>query len=187
MTRPSQYPSAEQVINSAVQQRERKRSGTSLRVGVISLLVLIVAGFLLMFVFGAGNPNNNSAPTCNGETMNPGDVCDKYTNGTLTGTDSYQDLLNQQHNGSPGTQAFGWILVGLAIVLAIPVYLANNPAEPWGAVVTTRTCPRCGQTTLREKRTSATNQRGRTRLTTSGIVTLCTPQCGYTAIRRPNT
>lgn len=186
MTRPSPYPSSEQVISSAVRQRERKHTGRSLRAGVISLLVLIAAGLLFVFVFGAGNPNDNSAPTCNGESMRPGDVCDKYTNGNLTGTDSYQTRLDQQHNGDSGTRTVGWVLVGLAVVLAVPVYRANNPAVPWGTAVTTP-CPRCRRTNLQEKRTSVTNQHGRTRRTSSGIVTLCTPDCGYTAIRRPNT
>lgn len=186
MARSDQYPSAERVINSAVRQRERKETGAALLAGMISLLVLGAAGILFVFVFGAGAPNDNSAPTCSSSTMSPGDECNEYTNGSLTGTYSYQDMLDRQQNGNPGMRIFGWILVGLAAVLIIPVYRANDPAAPWGTAVTTP-CPRCGQTDLREERTSVSSQRGRTQRTTTGVVTLCTPECGYSAIRRPTT
>jgi hypothetical protein len=72
-----------------------------------------------------------------------------------------------------------------------------NPANPWGEA-SPASCPRCGQHSLRQKRMELYRQthslgsgRGAaiyTRTTTvtwSGIVTLCTTDCGYTSVRKP--
>lgn len=185
MTRPGQDELRQLVITSAVQQRARQRSGKSLLGGLIGLLALIVFGVLLTFVFSAGHPNDNSAPTCDGSVMSPGDECDQYTNGALTGTLSYDDMLDQQHNGDPIGRVVGWLFIGAGVVGLVPVLLNNNPRAPWGKPVQAL-CPRCGQAGLREKKASATRHLGgRKRLTTTGIVTLCRDDCGFSAVRHP--
>ena len=180
-----QRVSAEQVIESAVRLRDRRSSGKSLVAAVITLLALIGLGLLLIFAIGAGHPDDNSAPTCDGQAMTSDDVCDVWTNGNLS-TYSYQDEMDRQHNGSPGLRIAGMVLIGFTLVIAIPVLRTNRPGNPWGKPVDA-SCPRCGRPTLREKYSSVSRSQGRVRYTTSGIVTLCTADCAHREIRPSGT
>ena len=172
---------SERVVEAAMRQRDRRSSGKSLAWAVITLLVMLGFGFLLIFAIGAGHPDDNSAPTCDGQAMTPDDVCDVWTNGSLT-TYSYQDELDRRHNGSPGLRIAGMVLIGFTLIITIPVLRANRPGNPWGKPVDGN-CPRCGRPTLREKYSSVSRTQGRTRYTTSGIVTLCTTHCAYREVR----
>ena len=174
---------AQRVIAAAVKDRKSKHSGKSLVYGLLFLLVMIGFGLLLALAVGAGNPNDNSPPTCGGEVMQPGDLCGRYKNGVQVGTSTYQEELDQQHNGSPTARIIGWGLVGLGVLLIVPVCLGTNPRKPWGKAVA-GSCPNCGRNSLREGTAAVSDSRGRKTVTPSGIVTLCTPECGFAHIRQ---
>lgn len=122
------------VIDTAVVQRERLRSGRSRTDGVTMLLVLAALG--LYFALAVGWP------------------------------------------------VVGWVVVGLCVLLIIPVVGKLDPAKPWGRPLDA-VCPRCHQRNLQERRTKYSVTRGRITRTYTGIVTLCTADCGYRAVRRP--
>ena len=183
MTTDNQQAPAQRVIAAAVKQRESKHSGKSRRRSLLFLLGMIGAGLLLALVIGAGNPNDNSTPTCGGKVMQPGDACGRYKNGVQVGTSTYQEALDEQHNGSPTVRIIGWGLVGLGVLLVVPMYLRTNPRKPWGKAAA-GSCPICGRNSLREGTASVSDSRSRKTVTLSGIVTLCTPECGFAHIRQ---
>ncbi|MCX4746207.1 hypothetical protein OG455_11840 [Kitasatospora sp. NBC_01287] len=167
-----------------MRQREWRSSGKSRTGAIVFLLVLVAIGIGLIFA-GQGHPNDNSAPTCDGKTMSTSDICDEYTNGALTSSSSYQDLLDQQHNGQPGEIVFGGVLIGVAVLLSIPLLRAYSPSRPWGKPIGFL-CPQCGGPNLREASMSRSTTKGRTKTTYRGVVTLCSPACGFSAVRRPD-
>jgi hypothetical protein len=122
------------VIDTAVAQRERLRSGRSRTDGVTMLLVPVGLGLYFALVVG--------------------------------------------------WQMVGWVLVGLCVLLIIPMAVKLDPAKPWGRPLDA-VCPRCRQRNLRERRTKYSVTRGRITRTYTGIVTLCTADCGYRAVRQP--
>jgi hypothetical protein len=121
------------VIDSAVAQRERLRSGRSRTDGVTMLLVLAGLGLYLAMV--------------------------------------------------AGWQMIGWGLVGLCVLLILPTAVKLSPSRPWGRPLDT-VCPRCHQSNLQERRTKYSVTRGRITRTYTGMVTLCTADCGHSSVRR---
>lgn len=184
MTIGNQHGQAERVIAQAVRQRENKSTGKARRSGLALLMVMVAVGLLLALVLGAGHPNDSSSPTCAGQVMQPGDECEHYADGVHTSTTSYQDGVDAKHEGNTAIRIVGWVLVGLGLLLVVPTYRTNDPRVAWGNAVT-GPCPRCGQRSLREKATSVSDKHGRKTVTTTGIVTLCAPECNFAQVRRP--
>jgi flagellar basal body-associated protein FliL len=171
------------LIHQAVKERESRRSGRSRTIAVLVLLALFVLGLVLILAVYPGNPDNTSAPKCNGETMSPGDICDEYVNGGLTHSDSYQDMLHQQQASHPVALVAGIIAIAIAVLVLIPVFLAFDPAKPWGTAKP-ENCPECRRPNLREKPMTHAESDGRVQTTWHGIVTLCTPGCGFATVRK---
>ncbi|MGF1429877.1 hypothetical protein [Kitasatospora sp. LaBMicrA B282] len=177
------YP-AELLIKNAVKQRVWRRSGMSLLVAVVGLLGVLALG-LAMVIGAQPRPNDTSAPSCGGQTMNTDQVCDEYTNGIRTSTSYYQDMVDERNHGDTGVVVAGGVATAAALLAAIPLLRAYNPRKPWGAPLPLL-CPRCGGPHLREKTMSHSITVGRIKTTYRGTVTLCTPDCGFTTARRPD-
>lgn len=170
------------VIQKAIRQRRRLESGQS---RILALLTLALAGgfgLLLALVLTAGNPN--AAPTCDGQTMSPGDTCVVISTNGGGGDYTYQQMIDQRDSSNHAWRVVGFCLAGLAVLLVIPVARALDPSKPWGTPVS-YACPRCRQQNLREKRVTYSRHRGRTTHHYTGIVTLCAPGCDFTSSRRP--
>lgn len=172
---------AQGIVETAMRGRARLHSGRSRRSALVTLAVLGGTGLLLAVLAAGGGPD--AAPTCDGRTMTRGDVCvvDPDSGG---GTYTYRQMIDRRESRHVVWSVLGYGLAGLCVVLMIPVAKWLDPATPWGARTTAR-CPRCGGTTLREKTTTRSTSRGRTAHHYTAVVTLCTPACGFAALRRP--
>ena len=169
------------VIQTAIRQRKRRESGQSRIIGLLTLVVMGGFGLLLALMITAGKPN--AAPTCDGQTMAPGDTCQFISSNGGAGDYSYRQMIDRRDSIVRDWKIVGFCLAGLAVLLLVPVARALDPSEPWGAPVG-YACPRCGKTDLREKRITHT-RRGRTTHRYTGIVTLCAGGCDYVSCRRP--
>lgn len=91
---------------------------------------------------------------------------------------------HQQQAGHPLALLLGVIAIAIAALAIAPALHVLDPAKLWG---TPRpgNCPRCHRPSLREKPMTHTETRGRVQTTWSGIVTLCTPGCGFATVRQP--
>jgi hypothetical protein len=135
---------SEAIIDDALAQRERLRSGRSRAYGVAALLILAGIGVFCALVIGQ--------------------VKGRFPDG--------------------GWRMFGWGLTGVSGLLLGPTVVGLDPAKPWGRAID-EVCPRCHQRELRERRSSHSVTHGRIRRTYTGMVTLCTPECGFSRVRRP--
>lgn len=119
--------------------RSYQRSGCMSTIAVL----LVVFGILQLVLYF--NPNivvNATAtpasqtqavqPTCNGQPMSPGDVCDVYENGVLVRTETYEDRLAavQEPGANPLTQVavtltqpnsyiFGLLALGIGLLILL--------------------------------------------------------------------
>lgn len=134
---------SEAIIDDALAQRERLRSGRSRVYGLAALLVLAGVGVFCALVVGE-------------------------TKGRFPDS---------------GWRAFGWALTGICGLLLGPTAVRLDPSKPWGHAID-EVCPWCHQRELRERRSSHSVTHGRIRRTYTGIVTLCTPECGFSRVRR---
>ena len=134
-----QLSDEDRLIQAAIHDRERQRSGKAMRVQILAVLALAAVGCWLVLVLG-------------------------------------------------GVPFIGYIGIGLGVViLAIAgLFLLGaidlSPVLPWGSAVPGR-CPQCGERTLREDRALQWEVPGSGKPAVHGIVTLCTPECGYTTAR----
>ncbi|MFH9347644.1 hypothetical protein [Kitasatospora sp. NPDC017646] len=172
---------AHAVIETAVKERTRLHTGRSRTTAIVVLVLLAGLGLFLALVVGKTDPT--SAPTCDGKTMTRSDECRIWSNRGGGGTFGYQEMIDRRESGKGVWQVVGFVATGLSVVLMGVAATKLNPARPWGKPVTA-VCPRCHQPTLREKLTVHTISRGRTNYRYSGIVTLCTPVCGFSAVRQ---
>ncbi|MEU4115191.1 hypothetical protein AB0F71_11940 [Kitasatospora sp. NPDC028055] len=172
---------AHAVIETAVKERTRLQTGRSRATALVVLVLLAGLGLFLALV--VGKPDPSSAPDCDGQTMTRQNTCQIISNRGGGGTFSYDEMIDRRESGKGVWQAVGFIGTGLSVVLMGVAISKLNPNRPWGKQVDAA-CPRCHQLTLREKLTVHTISRGRTNYRYSGIVTLCTPVCGFTAVRQ---
>ena len=134
-----QLSDVDRLIQAAIHDRERQRSGAAMRVQVLAVLILAAVGCWLVLALG-------------------------------------------------GVPFVGDIGIGLGVVvLAIGgLFLLGaidlSPVLPWGSAVRGR-CPQCGRRTLREDRALHWEVPGSGKPSVHGIVTLCTPECGYATAR----
>jgi hypothetical protein len=170
------------VINTAIAQRQRLGSGRSQAIAVVTLLVLTGIGLLLALAVGSAHANG--IPTCNGQPMAQGDVCEVFDSRGGGGTFTYQQMLDREQSKDTVWRVIGWGLAGTGVLLIVPIARSLNPSKPWGQPVDAA-CPRCGELALRERLTTHSVTRGRTTYSHRGIVTLCTPDCGYATARHP--
>ena len=170
------------VIQTAIRQRRRGESGQSRALALLTLTLLGGFGLLLALVLAAGN--RNAAPTCNGQTMSPGDTCEIISTDGGGGDYSYQQMIDQRDSSNHAWKIVGFCLAGLAVLLVVPVARALDPSKPWGTPVS-YACPRCGQKNLREKKVTHSRSRRRTTYHYTGIVTLCAAGCDFASCRRP--
>lgn len=70
------------------------------------------------------------------------------------------------------------------VIAALFVFgaVAASPIASWGKAVR-GPCPRCGQPKLREDKALHFTAPGSGKLSAKGVVTLCTADCGYAAVR----
>ena len=70
------------------------------------------------------------------------------------------------------------------VITALFVFgaVAASPIASWGKAVR-GPCPRCGQPKLREDKALHFTAPGSGKLSAKGVVTLCTADCGYAAVR----
>ena len=134
-----QLSDEDRLIQAAIHDRERQRSGVAMRAQILAVLVLAAAGCWLVLVLA-------------------------------------------------GVPFVGYIGIGLGVVVfAISgLFLLGaidlSPVLPWGSAARGR-CPQCGERTLREDRALHWEVPGSGRPSVHGIVTLCTPECGYATAR----
>lgn len=174
---------AEKLIRKAIRERESRRSGRSRVVGVVVLLALVVFGLVMIIGVFPAHPNDTSAPTCDGATMSPQDVCDEFVNGIMSGSSTYQDMVHQQQESHPAALVVGIVALGIAALAVRPVVRWLDPNLPWGEA-RPELCPQCHEPNLREKEMTRTERRGRVNTTWRGVVILCTPGCGFSTIRK---
>ncbi|MFD5461838.1 hypothetical protein ACFWIQ_03290 [Kitasatospora sp. NPDC127059] len=172
---------AHAVIDTAVKERTRLQTGRSRATALVFLVLLAGLGLFLALVVGKSDPT--SPPDCDGKTMTRSDECRIWSNHGGGGTFGYDEMIDRRESGKGVWQAVGFGGTGLAVLLMGVSITKLNPQRPWGKRVQA-VCPRCHQPTLREKLTVHTISRGRTNYRYSGIVTLCTPVCGFTAVRQ---
>jgi hypothetical protein len=134
---------SEAIVDNALAQRERLRSGRSRACGVSVLLILVGIGVFCALVIGQAKG--------------------RFPDG--------------------GWRVFGWSLAGVCGSLLVPVVVKLDPSTPWGHSID-EVCPWCHKRELRERRCSHSVTHGRIRRTYTGIVTLCTPECGFSRVKR---
>jgi hypothetical protein len=80
-----------------------------------------------------------------------------------------------------------WFLVflALALITAIRSWRNLHPSRPWGTAVT-EPCPKCGRQGLRENVTRNGIRDFNIMTNYTGIVTLCTEECGFSRVRPPS-
>lgn len=127
--------------------RSNQRSGCMSSIAVL----LVIFGILQLVLYF--NPNivvNATAtpesqtqavqPTCNGQPMSPGDVCDVYENGVLVRTESYEDRLGAAQSVSgpnpltqvavtltqPNSYIFGLLALGIGLLLLLVIRIRNG-------------------------------------------------------------
>jgi hypothetical protein len=171
---------ASAVIQKAIRQRQRLESGQSRILALLTLPLVGGFGLLLALVLTAGNPN--AAPTCNGQTMSPGDTCEVIST-SGGGNYTYHQMIDQRDSSNHAWKVAGFCLAGLAVLLVVPVARALDPSKPWGTPVS-YACPRCRQKNLREKRVTYSRHRGRMTYHYTGIVTLCAAGCDFASSKR---
>jgi hypothetical protein len=172
-----------ELIRRAISDRQSRRSGKSRVRALISAAILTVLG-VLSVVFLYPGDHSGSAPLCDGRTMSPGDICNEFANGSLAHSYTYQQMLAHQQASNPFALVLAIIAILAAILAVVLAFTRLSPGRPWGKPGA-GSCPQCGQAGLREKLTVLVESRGRTRTTWRGIVTLCTPECGFTTVRQP--
>ncbi|PVE10014.1 hypothetical protein OIE62_03045 [Streptomyces scopuliridis] len=168
------------MVEKAKGERERLETGRSRVSALVTLAVVGGIALLLALVVG-GDPNE--APSCDDRTMTRDDVCVIYSSGG-GGSYSYQEMIDRRESGDTVKRGIGFGFAGLCAVLMIPAAMRLDPSTPWGTKAA-GPCPRCGGTNLREKKTTHSVSQGRTTYQYTGVVTLCTPACGFSSCRRP--
>ncbi|MER5360073.1 hypothetical protein [Streptomyces sp. NPDC002785] len=169
------------LVEKAKGERERLGNGRS-RVSALVTLAVVGGIALLLALAVGGDPNE--APSCDDKTMARDDVCVIYSSGGGGGSYSYQEMIDRRESGNTVKRGIGFGLAGLCAALMIPAAVRLDPSTPWGTEVA-GPCPRCGGTNLREKKTGYSVSQGRTTYHYTGVVTLCTPACGFSSCRRP--
>jgi hypothetical protein len=169
------------LIQKATRQRRRSESGQSRILALLTLALVSGFGLVLALVLTAGNPN--AAPTCNGQTMSPGDTCEVISTSGGGGDYTYRQMIDQRDSSNHAWKVAGFCLAGLAVLLVVPVARALDPSKPWGSPVS-YACPRCRQKNLREKRVTYSRHRGRMTYQYTGIVTLCAAGCDFASSKR---
>ncbi len=149
---------------------------------MITLLVLGGIGLLLALTIGLRNPN--AVPTCDGQPMGQRDTCHIYSSGGGSGSYTYGQMVDRQKSPYTMWRVIGLSDAGVCVLLVVPVARTMNPTKPWGRPLD-RSCPRCGRNTLQERKTPHRISPGGATHSHTGIVTLCTPECGYATVRQP--
>ena len=83
------------------------------RLNVRILVVTFLFGALLGWASIAQLSPSGQVPTCNGQAMSPGDLCDVYVNGLLDHTDSYDDRLHQAQSAPTMGVVLGIVALGI--------------------------------------------------------------------------
>ncbi len=133
------YPLGEEIVSRGMKGSHlmKQRSGSQLvkqrsgRIATYLVAILYCVAILLTIAGVVGfvtNPNLNMnlystvEPTCNGQPMSPGDVCNVYRNDTLVRTETFADR-------SRGTidvrtllmHPLGWLLLGVILLTILLV------------------------------------------------------------------
>ncbi|KJS59491.1 hypothetical protein [Streptomyces rubellomurinus] len=169
------------VIDTAVKERERLHTGRSRTSTMVVLGLLAAAGLFAALVLGKADPN--TPPDCDGHTMTHTSLCQIISNRGGGGTFSYSEMIDRRESSKEIWRYVGFGTTGVMLVSMVFAFTKLDPNRPWGTAVPAA-CPRCYQPTLREKLTVHSVTRGRTTYRYSGIVTLCTPVCGFRTIRQ---
>jgi hypothetical protein len=183
MATPVAVNTAAILVNKGIKQRKSRRTGRSLAIALIIGFVFVIVGIIPIATF---NPTPFAGPpTCNGETMNPGDTCVEYTNGQETGSYDYDQMLAGEQPDRGVNYGWGFSLIAVG-VLTIGLGAYNyNPKRPWGKA-RVEPCPKCGQQHLREKLMSYQRSTGyRKRTTWRSNVVLCDETCGFVTLYKP--
>lgn len=179
---------ADHLVQDAIKQRAWRRSGKALI--VILILALLSCGIGVPLILTARNGPPPAVPTCNGQPMEVTDICDQYTNGSLTGSYTFSEMQQEEKPSDVSGRIGGGIFLGIAVWMLILGATTYSPMRAWGKKSPVPNCPSCGQPTLREKlmmRSTTIGHKGGRRLVRRerSVITLCTPECGFTAARAP--
>ena len=174
---------SQELIRKAIKERESRRSGKSRTRAILSAVILMGLASIAIFAIYPGD-HSGSAPVCDGAAMSPGDICHEFVNGSLAHSYTYQQMLAHQQANHPFALVLGIIGIIAAVFVVVFAFTRLGPRSHWGKA-RTGSCPQCQQPALREKLMVHMESHGRTRTTWRGIVTLCTPECGFAAVRQP--
>src|ERR1700745_1444964 len=141
---------SQQLINRAIKERESRRSGKSRVRAIISVATLAALSVISIVFLYPGN-HSLAAPVCDGKTMSPGDICDRYVNGVLDHSYNFQQMLAQQRADNPTWLVLGIIGIAAAVFALVMAFTRLSPGRPWGTAQVAA-CPQCGQPSLSEKK-----------------------------------
>jgi len=172
------------LVSKAIKQRKSRRAGRSLTVALIIGFLFVIVGIIPIATF---NPTPFAGPpTCNGQTMNPGDTCIESTNGVQTGSYDFDQMLAMEQPDKAVNYGWGISLIAIgALIVGFGAYNLN-PTRPWGKA-RLESCPKCGQLHLRDKLMSYQIRQGRRRTTWRSRVVLCDETCGFATLYKPGT
>ncbi|MFJ9692441.1 hypothetical protein [Kitasatospora sp. NPDC101183] len=172
---------AQTVIDTAIKQRLRRSTGRSRTSTVVVLGAIAVIGLFVALVIGSPDPD--TPPTCDGTTMTHRNVCRIISSRGGGGSFTYSEMIDRRESSKEIWRYVGFGTAGLMLVSMVVAFGKLDPKRPWGKPVAAG-CPRCHQPTLREQVAVHSVSHGRTTHRYSGIVTLCTPVCGFATIRQ---
>lgn len=176
----------------AVERARRQRDARSPRgrwTRLTRRLALAGVGAALALGLHTG-PDNDTAPGCDGQRMQPGDQCmviapDSDDSGIFGYDQMRARARHAHHQGVIAMTVIndvGWAVLsigGLGVLAVAAGALRKHRA--WGTAVD-GACPRCGRPALRERRVGVMLPgEGEARVR---LVTLCTPECGHTGTRQ---
>lgn len=102
---------------------EQERKNRILTWGLIFAVGFAILGFVLIGV-GDSGMHSTAAPTCNGQTMQPTDVCDIFSSDGGGGSFDYQQMISRNQASAHDAFVAGIVLVVIGAVILVPTLTA---------------------------------------------------------------